>query len=144
MLTKSIHRNPGATPKRKRVGRGPGSGVGKTCGRGHKGQKARSGGNVRLGFEGGQMPIQRRLPKSGFTSQKSLFRDEVRLAELAKVEGSEVTLSTLKQAGVVGRTTLDVKIILKGDVTTAYQVTGVRVSKGARLAIEKAGGKVND
>lgn len=106
----------GSKHAEKRVGRGIGSGLGKTGGRGHKGQKARSGGSVKPGFEGGQMPLQRRLPKFGFTSAKSLVSEEVRLAELAQVAGDEVTLDTLKQANVLKDSTLHAKIILSGDL----------------------------
>lgn len=126
------------------MGRGIGSGLGKTGGRGHKGQKSRSGGTVKPGFEGGQMPLQRRLPKFGFTSAKSLVSEEVRLSELAKVSGEEVTLETLKQANVLKDATQFAKIILSGDVNKAVTVRGLKVTKGARAAIEAAGGKVED
>ncbi len=135
---------PGSKHAEKRVGRGIGSGLGKTGGRGHKGQKSRSGGTVKPGFEGGQMPLQRRLPKFGFTSAKSLVSEEVRLSELAKVSGEEVTLETLKQANVLKDATLFAKIILSGDVNKAVTVRGLKVTKGARAAIEAAGGKVED
>jgi len=135
---------PGSKHAAKRVGRGIGSGLGKTGGRGHKGLKSRSGGTVKPGFEGGQMPLQRRLPKFGFTSRKSLVSEEVRLAELARVEGEEVTLETLKQANVLKNATLHAKVILSGDLNRAVTVRGIRVTKGARAAIEAAGGKVED
>ncbi|WP_104205213.1 50S ribosomal protein L15 [Billgrantia saliphila] len=135
---------PGSKHAEKRVGRGIGSGLGKTGGRGHKGQKSRSGGSVKPGFEGGQMPLQRRLPKFGFTSMKSLVSEEVRLSELAKVSGDEVTLETLKQANVLKDATQYAKIILSGDVSKAVTVRGLKVTKGARAAIEAAGGKVED
>ncbi|WP_444676701.1 50S ribosomal protein L15 [Halomonas sp. E19] len=135
---------PGSKHAEKRVGRGIGSGLGKTGGRGHKGQKSRSGGTVKPGFEGGQMPLQRRLPKFGFTSAKSLVSEEVRLSELAKVSGEEVTLETLKQANVLKDATQFAKIILSGDVNKAVTVRGLKVTKGARAAIEAAGGKVED
>tara|TARA_R110000824_G_scaffold222202_1_gene409686 strand:- start:103803 stop:104237 length:435 start_codon:yes stop_codon:yes gene_type:complete len=135
---------PGSKHAAKRVGRGIGSGLGKTGGRGHKGQKARSGGSVKPGFEGGQMPLQRRLPKFGFTSAKSLVSEEVRLAELAKVAGGEVTLASLKDANVLKDSTLHAKIILSGELKTAVTVRGLKVTKGAREAIEAAGGKVED
>src|SRR5690625_3262746 len=115
---------PGSKHAEKRVGRGIGSGLGKTGGRGHKGQKSRSGGSVKPGFEGGQMPLQRRLPKFGFTSQKALVSEEVRLGELAKVAGDEVTLETLKQANVLKNDTLHAKIILSGDVNKAVTEIG--------------------
>jgi large subunit ribosomal protein L15 len=134
----------GSRPAAKRVGRGIGSGLGKTCGRGHKGQTSRSGGFHKVGFEGGQMPLQRRLPKFGFTSRKSLVTEEVRLHELAAVEGAEVDLAALKAAGVVSQGTVHAKIIASGEIGRAVTVRGVRVSKGARAAIEAAGGKVED
>ena len=139
----------GSRPAAKRVGRGIGSGLGKTCGRGHKGQTSRSGGFHKVGFEGGQMPLQRRLPKMGFTSRKSLVTEEVRLHELTAVEGGAVDLAALKAAGVVRQGTQYVKIIASGELAsgelaTAVTVRGVRVSKGARAAIEAAGGKVED
>lgn len=135
---------PGSKHAEKRVGRGIGSGLGKTGGRGHKGQKSRSGGTVKPGFEGGQMPLQRRLPKFGFTSMKALVSEEVRLSELAKVEGEVVSLETLKNANVLKDDTQFAKIILSGEVNKAVTVRGLKVTKGARSAIEAAGGKVED
>jgi large subunit ribosomal protein L15 len=126
----------------KRVGRGIGSGLGKTAGRGHKGQKARAGGFHKVGFEGGQMPLQRRLPKVGFRSRSALTRAEVRLGELARVEGQVVDLGALIAAGVVSRSTKSAKIIASGKVTRAMSIRGVGVTKGARAAIEAAGGTV--
>ncbi|MCO6414186.1 MAG: 50S ribosomal protein L15 [Thiogranum sp.] len=134
----------GSRPAAKRVGRGIGSGLGKTCGRGHKGQKSRAGGFHKVGFEGGQMPLQRRLPKIGFISRKSLVTEEVRLPEIAGVEGDTVDLGTLKAAGVIRQGTLHAKIIASGEIARAVTVRGVRVTKGARAAIEAAGGKVED
>ena len=128
----------------KRVGRGIGSGLGKTGGRGHKGQKSRSGGKVRVGFEGGQMPMQRRLPKFGFTSRKSLVSTEVNLFEIAKVEGDVVDLNALQAAGLVKKNVLFVKVVKSGEVSRAVTVKGLKASKGAREAIEAAGGKVED
>lgn len=131
----------------KRVGRGIGSGVGKTCGSGHKGQKARSGGGVKPGFEGGQMPIQRRLPKFGFTSRKSLTHQKVRISELAVVADGVVTLESLKNAGVVKKTTKTVKIYLSGELEKAVSVAvspSMLVSAGAKEAIEKSGGSVTE
>lgn len=128
----------------KRAGRGIGSGLGKTGGRGHKGQKSRSGGGVRRGFEGGQMPLYRRLPKFGFTSRKSMVTAEVRLSDLAHVEGDVVDLNTLKAANIVGIQTEFAKIMLSGEVKRAVTVRGLRVSKGARAAIEAAGGKIEE
>lgn len=134
----------GSKPTRRRVGRGQGSGLGKTCGRGHKGQTSRAGGFHKVGFEGGQMPLHRRLPKFGFVSRKSLVRDEVRLDEFAKVKGTEITLATLQAAHLVAKTVKHVKIILSGTVEHAVTVKGLRVTKGARAAIEAAGGKVEE
>ena len=128
----------------KRVGRGIGSGLGKTCGRGHKGQKSRSGGTVRPGFEGGQMPLKQRLPKFGFTSRKSLISAEVRLNEIAKVEGDVVTIDTLKQAGLLVNTVKFAKVVLSGEISRSVTVQGLRVTKGARAAIEAAGGKIEE
>lgn len=135
---------PGKTSSKKRVGRGIGSGVGKTAGRGHKGLKARSGGSVRPGFEGGQMPLQKRLPKFGFTSRIGRVTAEVRLSELNLVEGELVDLETLKQADVIGANMKRAKIILSGELTKAVTVKGLAVTKGAKAAIEAAGGKVED
>jgi large subunit ribosomal protein L15 len=126
----------------KRVGRGIGSGLGKTCGRGHKGQKSRAGGFHKVGFEGGQMPLQRRLPKMGFGSRSSLTRAEVRLNELNRVEGDVVDLAALITAGVVNRSTKTAKIIASGEVSRALTVRGLAATKGARSAIEAAGGTV--
>lgn len=133
----------GSKPSEKRVGRGIGSGLGKTGGRGHKGQKSRSGGGVKPGFEGGQMPIQRRVPKFGFTSRKSLVSAEVRLSELNNV-GEEVTLDSLKAAGLINKGVKFAKIVKSGEVKTAVTVKGIGATKGAREAIEAAGGKVEE
>lgn len=134
----------GAKKVGKRLGRGIGSGLGKTSGRGHKGQKARAGGFHKVGFEGGQMPLQRRLPKIGFRSQKAADSAEVRLNELAKVEGDVVDLLALKAANIVGQEIKRVKVIASGSVEKAVTVKGVAVTKGARAAIEAAGGKVEE
>ncbi len=128
----------------KRVGRGIGSGLGKTAGRGHKGQKARAGGFHKVGFEGGQMPLQRRLPKVGFRSRSALTKSEVRLSELARVTGDVVDLAALIEAGVVNRSTKTAKIIASGKVSRALTVRGVGVTKGARAAIEAAGGSIEE
>ena len=133
---------PGSSTEKKRPGRGIGSGLGKTGGRGHKGQKSRSGGSVKPGFEGGQMPLQRRLPKFGFTSRKSLVTDEVTLSEIAKVEGDIVSLETLKAAGLVKKDMLFVKVVKSGEIARSVTVAGLRVTKGAAEAIVAAGGKV--
>lgn len=142
MRLNDIHPAAGAKQPKKRLGRGIGSGLGKTAGRGHKGQHARAGGYHKVGFEGGQMPLQRRLPKYGFTSQAALVRDEIRLGELEKVEGEIVDFLTLRQAGLIASTVREVKIILSGSVSKAYLVRGMKVTKGARAALEAAGGKV--
>jgi len=134
----------GSKPAAKRVGRGIGSGLGKTGGRGHKGQKSRSGGTVRPGFEGGQMPLKQRLPKFGFTSRKSLVSAEVRLNEIAKVEGDVVTIDTLKQAGLLANTVKFAKVVLSGEISRSVTVQGLGVTKGARAAIEAAGGKIEE
>jgi large subunit ribosomal protein L15 len=128
----------------KRVGRGIGSGLGKTGGRGHKGQKSRSGGFHKVGFEGGQMPLQRRLPKVGFRTRKSLISDEIRLDELRRVEGDVVDLAALRKADLVSTEIKRVKIIATGKLDRALTVRGLAVTKGARAAIEAAGGKVED
>jgi ribosomal protein L15, bacterial/organelle len=135
---------PGSRTTRKRVGRGIGSGLGKTCGRGHKGQRARKSGNVRPGFEGGQMPLQKRLPKYGFTSRVSLSAAEVRVAELNSVEADVIDIEALRAANVIGHNVKSVKIFLSGEIKKAVTVKGIAVSKGAKAAIEAAGGKVED
>lgn len=128
----------------KRVARGIGSGLGKTAGRGHKGQTSRAGGFHKVGFEGGQMPLQRRLPKVGFTSRKSRFAAEVRLHELAKIDGEVIDLAALKAANVVPQQAQSVKVIASGKLEKAVTLQGISVTKGARAAIEAAGGKVED
>jgi large subunit ribosomal protein L15 len=132
----------GARKARRRVGRGIGSGLGKTAGRGHKGQKSRAGGFHKVGFEGGQMPLQRRLPKRGFLAVMITKAAEVRSGDLARVEGGAVDLESLKKAGLVRADAERAKIILAGDVSKAFEVSGVAASKGARAAIETAGGSV--
>ena len=134
----------GSRKTAKRVGRGIGSGSGKTCGRGHKGQKSRSGGFHKIGFEGGQMPLQRRLPKVGFTSRKSQVADELRLHELALVDADVIDIDALKQANLVARNIQTVKVFASGTLDKAVTVKGIKVTKGARAAIEAAGGKVED
>ena len=133
---------PGSKRRGKRVGRGASAGQGKTCGRGTKGQRARKGGYHKVGFEGGQMPLQRRMPKVGFRSAMKRSRAEVRLSELAKVEGALVDLEALLKAGVVPRGTERAKVVLSGALTRAVRLKGVAVTKGARAAIEAAGGKI--
>ena len=134
----------GSKTDAKRVGRGIGSGLGKTCGRGHKGQKSRSGGFTKIGFEGGQMPLQRRLPKIGFRSRKAKRTDEIRLSELHLVEGDVVDMLSLLKAKLITDRILRAKIIDSGKIEKAVTVKGVPVTKGARAAIEAAGGKVED
>ena len=134
----------GSKHARKRVGRGIGSGHGKTAGRGHKGQKARSGGFHKVGFEGGQMPLQRRLPKRGFVSLAEGLTAEVRLSALDRLEGNAFDLAALKAAGVVPRVASGAKVILAGKIGRAVTLSGVRATKGARAAIEAAGGKVEE
>jgi large subunit ribosomal protein L15 len=135
---------PGSKSKAKRLGRGIGSGLGKTGGRGHKGQKSRAGGYHKVGFEGGQMPLQRRLPKFGFRSAKALITAEVRLAELDKLDADTVDLDTLKAANVIGKNAKYAKVILSGQLKRPLVVKGLRVTRGAKAAIEAAGGKVED
>lgn len=142
MRLNSIKPAAGSKPVAKRVGRGIGSGLGKTGGRGHKGQKSRSGGFHKVGFEGGQMPLQRRLPKFGFTSRKSRFSAEVRLSEVAKLDAETITLDVLVVAGVVPKQTKQAKIIKSGELSKAVTVQGVGVTAGAKAVIEAAGGKV--
>jgi large subunit ribosomal protein L15 len=132
----------GSKKSRRRVGRGIGSGLGKTAGRGHKGQKSRAGGFHKVGFEGGQMPLQRRLPKRGFKSLAKTFAAEVSLADLQRLGAAEVDLLTLKQAGLVGELTKSVKIIKSGELTTKVALKGIVATAGAKAAIEAAGGSV--
>jgi large subunit ribosomal protein L15 len=135
---------PGSKKAARRVGRGIGCGYGKTCGRGHKGQKSRSGGFHKVGFEGGQMPLQRRLPKVGFRSRIGATRAEVRLHELTKTSADVVDIAALIAANVVPVNTKKVKVILSGEITSAVTIKGLSVTKGARAAIEAAGGKVEE
>jgi large subunit ribosomal protein L15 len=137
---------PGAGSKsaRHRVGRGIGSGWGKTAGRGHKGQKSRAGGFHKVGFEGGQMPLHRRLPKRGFTSRSRRYVDVVRLSDLQRLGLAEVDLSVLKQAGIVSALALDARIVKSGELSTKVSVRGIGVTKGAKAAIEAAGGSLVD
>ena len=142
MRLNSMKPAPGAKSARHRVGRGVGSGWGKTAGLGHKGQRARAGGYHKVGFEGGQMPLHRRLPKRGFTSLDRDFYAEVRLSDLQRMKSSEIDLATLKAEGVVSRLVLVAKVILSGKLARAITLKGVAASKGARAAIESAGGRV--
>lgn len=144
MRLNSMRPAKGSTQKRTRVGRGIGSGLGKTAGLGHKGQKARAGGYHKVGFEGGQMPLQRRLPKTGFHSRLGAVTVEVRLGELDRMEAGTVDLTALKSENVVAKSVERAKVIASGKLTRAVTVKGLKVTKGARAAIEAAGGKVED
>jgi large subunit ribosomal protein L15 len=135
---------PGRIKEGKRCGRGIGSGIGKTGGRGHKGQKARSGGSIRPGFEGGQMPLQKRLPKFGFTSRLAAVTAEIRLSELSLVEGEIINVDTLRAAGLINSNILRAKVFASGEVTKAVTLQGVTATKGAAAAIVAAGGKVEE
>lgn len=132
----------GAKHTKRRVGRGIGSGLGKTAGRGHKGQKSRAGGYHKVGFEGGQMPLQRRLPKRGFKSAQLQFNAEITLADLNTVEAAEVDILVLKQAGLVAQLAKRVKVVKTGEVTRAVKLKGVAATAGAKAAIEAAGGSL--
>lgn len=142
MRLNSLRPAAGSKQAPKRVGRGIGSGLGKTGGRGHKGQKSRSGGSVKPGFEGGQMPIQRRLPKFGFTSRQARYVAEVRLNELAVAGVDVVDLEALKKADIIREEIKSARVILSGEINKAVTVKGLKVTKGAQAAIEAAGGKV--
>jgi large subunit ribosomal protein L15 len=132
----------GAKQERRRVGRGIGSGFGKTAGRGHKGQKSRAGGFHKVGFEGGQMPLQRRLPKRGFVSLTRKGGMEVRLSALSRVSDETIDMLILKQAGIIPNSAVTAKVILSGKIERAVKLRGIAVSKGARAAIEAVGGSV--
>ena len=134
----------GSKPDRKRVGRGMGSGDGKTGGRGHKGQKSRSGGYHKVGFEGGQMPLQRRLPKVGFRSHMARITAELRLNELELVEGDVVDINSLRAANVISKNIKRAKVIASGEIKKAMTLKGIRATAGARAAIEAAGGKIEE
>ena len=144
MRLNSLSPAPGAKKNAKRLGRGIGSGTGKTAGRGHKGQKSRSGGKVRPGFEGGQMPLQKRLPKYGFTSRISRTTAQIRLSELNAVAGDVVDLAALKGADLVKDNVVRARVFLSGELNKAVTIKGLIVTKGAREAIEKSGGKVEE
>lgn len=135
---------PGRIKQGKRCGRGIGSGLGKTGGRGHKGQKARSGGTVRPGFEGGQMPLQKRLPKYGFTSRLAAVTAEIRLSELNLIEGDTVDIKALRESGLINNSISRAKVFVSGEVTKAVTLKGIGATKGAKAAIEAAGGKVEE
>lgn len=142
MLLNTIKPSEGSKKSSRRVGRGIGSGFGKTCGRGHKGLKSRSGGKVAVGFEGGQMPIQRRLPKRGFKSMIKAKTANVRTSELNQLSGEAIDLQVLKAANVVPATVTKVKVFLSGDVTDKLKLKGLVLTKGARAAVEAAGGEI--
>ncbi|KGP62815.1 50S ribosomal protein L15 [Legionella norrlandica] len=144
MNLNSLSPDPGSRPSRRRVGRGIGSGLGKTCGKGHKGQKSRAGGYHKINFEGGQMPIQRRLPKMGFKSRVGRTIDQITLGELAKLKDDVIDLSVLRKAGLINNAIKEVKVILSGELTSAIKLKGLRVTKGARLAIEGLGGSIEE
>lgn len=144
MNLNSLSPEPGSHRPKKRLGRGIGSGLGKTSGKGHKGQKARAGGYHKINFEGGQMPIQRRLPKMGFKSRVGRTVDQVCLSELEQLSVDVIDLNVLKDAGIVSRSIKDVKVILSGELTTAIKLKGLRVTKGARATIEGLGGSVEE
>lgn len=144
MQLNTIQSAAGAKHAKRRVGRGIGSGLGKTCGRGHKGQKSRSGGFHKVGFEGGQMPLQRRLPKRGFVSLTRNDTAEVRLSDLQSLPVDSIDLLALKQAGVVRAGALSAKVFLCGEISRAVKLNGLMVTKGARAAIEAAGGSVSE
>jgi large subunit ribosomal protein L15 len=142
MELNSIQPAAGAKHAKRRVGRGIGSGLGKTAGRGHKGQKSRSGGYHKVGFEGGQMPMQRRLPKRGFKSAQLQFNAEITLADLNTVEAAEVDILVLKQVGLVAQLAKRVKVVKTGELTRAVKLKGVAATAGAKVAIEAAGGSL--
>ena len=144
MNLNTLSATPGSRPTRKRVGRGIGSGYGKTAGRGHKGQKSRSGGYHKVGFEGGQMPLQRRLPKVGFTARKSRYSVQVRLSELNKLDIEVIDINELIKARIVPHNTQQVKVFASGEISRSITLKGLSVSKGARAAIEAAQGKVEE
>ena len=143
MQLNSLKPAKGSNKAGKRVGRGIGSGTGKTCGRGHKGQKSRTGGTIMVGFEGGQMPLQKRLPKIGFSSRISIVTDEIRLHELNRFD-DVVDIDTLKKANLVTKNIKRVKVFVSGEITKAVTLKGIAVTKGARAAIEAAGGKIEE
>ena len=142
MRLNTIKPSEGSRPSRTRVGRGIGSGLGKTAGRGHKGQHARSGGYHKVGFEGGQMPLQRRLPKVGFRSLKKADTEQVFLYQLASVKSDTIDFATLREAGLVSSRAKKVKIVLQGSIDRAVKLSGVMITAGAKAAIEAAGGSV--
>ena len=144
MYLNTLKPGEGAKKSRKRVGRGIGSGLGKTAGRGHKGQKSRSGGYHKVGFEGGQMPLYRRVPKVGFSSRVGRVTDEIRLHELNNLDVDVIDIAALKAANLISKNILNVKVMASGKIEKAVTLKGIRVTKGAREAIEAAGGKIEE
>lgn len=144
MNLNTLSPDPGSKPGKRRVGRGIGSGLGKTCGKGHKGQKSRAGGYHKINFEGGQMPIQRRLPKMGFKSRVGRTIDQITLGELAGIQAESIDLEVLKASGLVNKSIREVKVILSGEINVPVKLKGLRVTKGARAAIEQAGGSIEE
>lgn len=144
MFLNTLAPSKGEKKDRKRVGRGIGCGWGKTCGRGHKGQKSRSGGFSKVGFEGGQMPLQRRLPKVGFSSRVSIITSQVTLSEIDKLEETDITVDVLKLHNLVTKNIKIVKVMLSGEINRAVTLTGIKATKGAKAAIEAAKGSVNE
>ncbi|HBP14426.1 MAG: 50S ribosomal protein L15 [Pseudomonadota bacterium] len=144
MKLNDINPRRGSRKQRKRLGRGISAGQGKTCGRGHKGQKSRSGGKVRIGFEGGQLPLQRRVPRFGFRSRIGAVTAEVRIGELDKVTGDEITLESLKSANILSKDVKRARVFQSGEIHRALTIKGLRVTRGARAAIKKAGGTIVD
>lgn len=144
MNLNSIAPEYGSRPEKQRLGRGMGSGLGKTSGKGHKGQKARAGGYHRINFEGGQMPIQRRLPKMGFRSRVSKVVDQICLSEIEQLSAEVIDMQVLRDAGLITSIIRNVKVILSGELTKAVKLKGLRVTKGARSAIESLGGSIEE
>lgn len=145
MFLNLLSPDPGSRHAKKRLGRGIGSGLGKTSGKGHKGQKARAGGYHKVGFEGGQMPIQRRLPKMGFRSRVNKLIDEITLSELASINNNDVIdIDVLKAHGLINHTIREVKVILSGEISSPIKLKGLRITKGARAAIEQSGGSIEE
>lgn len=136
--------DPGSKPNKKRLGRGMGSGLGKTGGKGHKGQKARAGGYHKINFEGGQMPIQRRLPKMGFKSRNQKVVDQITLSELATINADIIDIEVLRSTGLISNAIREVKVIQSGELTTVVKLKGLRITKGARKVIENLGGSVEE
>ena len=143
-LLNELKPNAGSKADKKRVGRGGASGTGKTCGRGHKGQKSRTGGTIQVGFEGGQMPLQRRLPKVGFTSRVSLITSQVTLSQLDKLSEKEITIDVLKKHNLVTKNISRVKVMLSGEINRPINLVGIKPTKGAKAAIEAAKGTISE